>query len=48
MVLSLYKPDNIIFSKQLGIDQILLTDMNFEEYESDMFNIRKKIKKKSG
>lgn len=33
------------FSKQLGIDQILLTDMNFEEYESDMFNIRKKIKR---
>ena len=33
------------FSNKLGIDNILLPNMNFEEYESDMFKIRKKIKR---
>ena len=32
------------FSNQLVIDNILPPDMNFEDYNSDMFNIRKKIK----
>ena len=32
------------FSNQLIIDNILPSNMNFEDYNSDMFNIRKKIK----
>ena len=32
------------FSNQLVIDNILPPDTNFEDYNSDMFNIRKKIK----
>ena len=33
------------FSNKLGIDNILLPNMDFEKYESDMFHIRKKIKR---
>lgn len=32
------------FSNRLTIDNILPSNMNFEDYNSDMFNIRKKIK----